>query len=201
MQVFRRELVILYNAFSQGRPSPLPEVSIQFIDFICWQRYLLKRGFLKEQLSYWKKQLADPLPSLRFQTNQKRGQRLTFGISNQAMEMDQTMLMGLKKLARGEKCTLFMGLLAVLDIVLYRCTGQMDVRVGTTVANRSRRETEDTIGNCLNAIILRTQLSPEMTFKQLLTQVREVSLEPSRIRNCHLAVWLSAEKTEAWQER
>ncbi len=130
MQVFRRELVILYNAFSQGRPSPLPKVSIQFIDFICWQRYLLKRGFLKEQLSYWKKQLADPLPSLRFQTNQKRGQRLTFGTSNQAMEMDQTMLMGLKKLARGEKCTLFMSLLAVLDIVPCRCTGQMDVRSG-----------------------------------------------------------------------
>jgi amino acid adenylation domain-containing protein len=176
MQVFRRELILLYEAFSQGLPSPLPEVSVQFVDFVCWQRNLLKRGLLKKQLSYWKKQLASPLPSLKFHKSRRRKTLITFGTSNQAMEVDENLLTGLKKLAREENCTPFMVLLAVLDIVLYLHTGQADVLVGTTVANRSRREIEGTIGNCLNAIILRAHLSREITFKQFLAQVKEMSL-------------------------
>ena len=197
MRVFRRELIVLYQAFSRGRLSPLSKVPIQFIDFVCWQRDLLKRRLLKEQLSYWKKQLAGPLPSLRFQKNHGHGKKLTFGTSNQAIEIDLTLLTELKELARIENCTLFMVLLAVLDIVLYLRTGQKDVWVGTTVTNRSRMETEDVIGNCLNAVILRAQLSPNMTFKHLLTQIKEISLgalSHQELPFGHLAQVLAREK-------
>jgi amino acid adenylation domain-containing protein len=176
MQVFRRELMVLYEECSQGRPPSLSEVPIQFIDFVCWQRDLLKRGLFKPQLSYWEKQLVGPAPKLEFQKNPKNKQSLSLLTSTQTIEVSQTTLMKLKALANGENSTLFMVLLSVLKIVLYLHTRQTDIRVGTTVANRSRREADEVIGYCLNAVILRTQLSPHMTFKQLLKQVREIVL-------------------------
>ncbi len=176
MQIFRRELMILYEAFFHGHPSPLPEVSIQFIDFVCWQRDLLRRGLLKAQLAYWKKQLASPSPKLEFQTNRRSRKPLSLRTSTQAIEISRPTLTELKAIASGENSTLFIVLLAMLNIVLYLNTGQADIRIGTTVANRGLKEAEDVIGHLLNAVILRTQLSPEMTFKQLLKQVRDVLL-------------------------
>jgi hypothetical protein len=177
MQVFRKELLILYEAFSQGRSSPLCEVPLQFVDFISWQRELWTKGFLKPQLAYWKKQLAGPVPEMTFHKAGKGKHNKASGLatSRQPIAIRADVLTELKAMACRERVTLFMILVSVLDALLYLRTGQRDIRMGTTVANRSRRS-EDVMGNCLNAVILRTQLFPEMTFPQLLKQVRDVTL-------------------------
>src|SRR5262249_48102841 len=172
MQIFRRELMILYEAFFHGHPSPLPEVPIQFIDFVCWQKNVLRQGLFRAQLAYWKRQLAGPSPKLEFQRNRRSRKPPSLRTSTRAIELNRPTLTKLKAIAGEENGTLFMVVLAILNIVLYLSTGQTDIRIGTTLANRGLKEAQDAIGHFLNAVILRTQLSPKMTFNQLLKQVR-----------------------------
>jgi len=176
MQIFRRELAILYEAYSQGRTSSLPEPSIQFADYASWERRLLDDGLLNTQLAFWKKQLAGPASQLEFRKNGKPRREPNFRTARQLMELDETLFTGIKALARRENCTPFMVLATALNIVLHLYTGQRDIRIGTLVANRGRRETEGVTGHFVNTVILRTYLAPETTVKQLLRQVRRVAL-------------------------
>ncbi len=176
MLVFRRELVVLYKAFSHGRSAPLPELSIQFADFACWERRAIERGSMKHQLVYWKKQLAAPAPELRFQRDGRRRKRLPFQICRQSMEFDENLFVSVKALARKENCTPFLIVLTALNAMLYLYTRETDIPIGTLVANRRRPGTEGLIGHFVNTVVLRTRFSPEMTFSQLLAQVREVTL-------------------------
>jgi amino acid adenylation domain-containing protein len=175
VQTFRRELAVLYSAFSQGRPSPLPELPTQFADYASWERGLLEKGALDRQLDYWKKQLARPLPELELQKN-KREQPLGFWTSRLPIDLDEALFADIKRLAQKENCTPFMVVVTALNIALYLYSGQHDIRIGTLVANRGRREIEMTIGHFLNTVILRTHISPTMTLGQLLKQVREVTV-------------------------
>ncbi|MEX0803651.1 MAG: amino acid adenylation domain-containing protein [Candidatus Binatia bacterium] len=176
MLVFRRELAILYEAFSQGRLAPLPELSIQFADFACWERQAIEQESMKLQLVYWKKQLATPLPELKFQKNGERRKRLSFQICRQPIAFDENLFVSVKALARKENCTPFLIVLTALNALLYLYTGETDIPIGTLVANRRRRETEGLIGHFVNTVVLRTRFSAEMTFSQLLKQVREITL-------------------------
>jgi amino acid adenylation domain-containing protein len=176
MQIFCRELAILYQAYSQGRTSPLPEPAIQFADYACWERRLLDEGFLNTQLAFWKKQFAGPASQLEFRKNGKPRSEPNFHTARQLIELDETLFTGIKALARRENCTPFMVLATALNIVLHLYTGQRDIRIGTLVANRGRRETEAVIGHFVNTVVLRTYLAPETTVKQLLRQVRKVAL-------------------------
>jgi amino acid adenylation domain-containing protein len=176
MRVFGSELAALYEAFSQGRPSPLPDPPIQFYDFACWERRSMDGELMKVQLAYWKKQLAGPLHTLDFQGKGRRKKRLSFRTSRHEIDLDEKLFSGVKAVSRKENVTPFMVLLAALNVLLHMYTGQRDIRIGTLVANRGRKEIEGLIGHFINTVILRTQLSPKMTFKQLLNQVRNVAL-------------------------
>ena len=172
-----RELMFLYDAFSKGLPSPLPELPIQFPDFALWQREWLEGGVLEKQLSYWKKQLADASFVLDLPTDRPRPANQTFIGKRQYRVQNKELWSKLKALCHQENTTLFMMLLAAYYVLLYRYTGQRDICIGTPYANRNRVETEGIIGYLLNMIVLRMEMSGDPTFRELLRRVREMSME------------------------
>jgi len=176
IQVFRNELAVLYCAFSQGRPSPLPEPTIQFADYACWERRLMENNLFDKTLAYWRKQLSGPSPVLDFEKKGIREKTLSFRASREPINVDENLYKGIKTLARKERCTVFMVLLTALNVLLHLYAHQQDIRIGTLVANRGRREVEGLIGYFLNTVVLRTQVSPEMTIQQLLRRVRAITL-------------------------
>jgi len=175
--VFVRELAALYEAYTAGRPSPLPELSIQYADFAGWQRDWLQGERLEEQLSYWRTQLADAPPLLELPTDRPRPPVQSYKGAHETLLVTESLSRSLTELSRHEGVTLFMTLLAVFSTLLYRYSGQRDILVGTPIANRNRAETESLIGFFVNTLIFRTRLSEQMTFRELLGQVREVALE------------------------
>ena len=176
--VFIRELAALYEAFCAGQPSPLPELSIQYADFAHWQRQWLQGEVLETLLSYWQQQLAGAPPKLDLKkiadnptlpARQEKDTTQSFALSANLSEK-------LKTLSRQEGATLFMTLLAAFQTLLYRYTQQDDIVLGTDVANRNRAETEPLIGFFINLLVLRTDLSGNPSFGELLGRVREVTL-------------------------
>ncbi|WP_449417643.1 amino acid adenylation domain-containing protein [Phormidium nigroviride] len=173
--VLLKELAELYTAFALGLPSPLPEMSIHFADFAYWQRQWLQGEVLENQLRYWKQQLAD-LPTLQLPTDRLRSLVQTFRGARQCLELPLSVTEMLKELSRREGVTLFMTLMAAFQTLLYRYTGQTDIPVGTAANIRNQQELEGMIGYFLNTLVMRTDLSGNPSFKELLVRVREVTL-------------------------
>lgn len=175
--VLVQELTALYEAFSNGKPSPLPELSIQYADFAHWQRQWLQGKTLEAQLSYWQQQLAGAPSSMEL--DKIGGTPLLSKQDNptvQSFRLTPELSEQLKTLSRQEGVTLFMTLLAIFQTLLYRYTNQADIIVGTDVANRDRAEIEPLIGFFVNLLVLRTDLSGNPTFRQMLGRVREVAI-------------------------
>jgi hypothetical protein len=177
MGVFRRELAEIYAAFTKGIPASLPALRMQFADFAAWQDELLKNGALKSAIDYWRKQLAGPLQGLDFQPGRKRKKAIRFQSARRPIEVDDNLFAAVKVFARRQNSTPFMIFIAALDILLYKITGERDIRVATLVADRNRPGTEGLIGYFVNAIVLRVRLNPEMSTQTLLERVRAVCLE------------------------
>ena len=180
MQVFRRELIALYEAFYHGKSSPLPEPIIQFGDYACWERRLINGGLLNDQLVYWENQLAGPLTGLEDKASRDNNAKPSFQFNRHSIEIKAELLGELRLLAKKENSTLFIVLLTALIAALYVSTGQHEIRVGILVANRRRREIEMTIGHFVNTVILSGHVSPELELKQLLRQIRDVTLRAQR---------------------
>ena len=177
MLVLRRELGQLYQAFAHKRPSPLPDLPIQFADFAFWERRLMESELMQTQLIYWKNQLAAPLPKLAFQKVHRRNKRVSFRTGRKEVSVETDLFAAVKRLASKENCTPFMVTLAALNFVLHAHTGEQDIRVGTLVANRRFRETgKILIGYFVNAVVLRLRLKPDMNWKDLLHLAREITL-------------------------
>jgi hypothetical protein len=176
MDVFFRELVMCYRAFCEGRPTPLRDLPIQSVDFALWEKGLLEKGLLDDQINYWKKQLAGPLPQIKFDQGIDQTNKLSFQTSRAVIEFTEELFAGVKRFAQRENCTTFMVLHAAFAILLYQYTGQQDIRIGTMVANRGRQEAEGVIGHFVNTVILRTQISPELTVRNFLEKVRDTIL-------------------------
>jgi hypothetical protein len=174
--VFNRELAALYQAFSAGKPSPLPQLPIQYVDFAHWQRKWLQGEALETLLAYWKRQLAD-LPVLQLPTDRPRPTKPSFRGAWQARVLPRKLSEGLKELSRREGVTLFMPLLAALQILLQRYTGQDDIVVGTPIANRTRKELEGLIGFFVNTLVMRSNVAGNPSFREFLGRVREMALE------------------------
>ncbi|CAC5344906.1 MULTISPECIES: non-ribosomal peptide synthetase [Planktothrix] len=175
--LFLKELVTLYQAFSQGKPSPLSEPSLQFVDFAHWQREWTKTEEATTQLNYWHQKLAGIPPLLELPYDRPRPTEQTYGGGRVRVDLPLDICQLLRSLGRQEGVTLFMSMFAVFVAQIYRYTGQEDICVGSGVANRRLRETEGLIGMIVNNIVLRTDVSGNPTFKQLLEQVRQVTLE------------------------
>ena len=174
--VFTREMSTLYQAFSTGKPSPLPELPIQYADFAVWQREWLQGEVLDTQLSYWKQQLEGAPPVLELPTDYPRPAIETFRGGKISTEIPKSLTEALKAMSRREGATLFMTLMAGFQTLLYRYTGQEDVVVGSPIANRNRTEIEGLIGFFVNELVLRADLSGNPSFRELLSRVREAAL-------------------------
>ena len=174
--VFFRELVALYEAFTAGRPSPLPDLSVQYADYAAWQRELLEGEEFERQLSYWRETLAGELPVLELPTDRPRPREQTYLGANESRQVSGDVIDRLAALAGEEGATLFMVLLAAYQAVLSRYSGQDDLIVGTAVANRNRAELEPLIGFFVNTLVVRTHLDGDPTFRELCGRVREAVL-------------------------
>jgi amino acid adenylation domain-containing protein len=170
------ELVALYEAFSTGAPSPLPELPIQYADFAVWQRERLKGEFLEEQVGYWRDQLAGSPPLLPLPADRPRPpvQRLRGAVAQ--VSLGPELIRAAKALGQRSGASLFMVLLAAFQATLARWTGEDDVPVGTFSGNRGRAELEKLIGFFINTLVLRTQVEEPLGFGALVTRVRDVTL-------------------------
>ncbi|WP_392535296.1 amino acid adenylation domain-containing protein [Nostoc sp. C117] len=174
--VLTQEMATLYEAFSQGKPSPLNELPIQYADFAHWQRQLLQGQTLESQMQFWKQHLGVHPPVLKLPTDYPRPAVRTFTGARQPLVISSDLTKALKILSQQEGVTLFMTLLAALKILLFCYTGQPDIIVSSTVANRTRPETEGLIGFFVHLLPFCTNLEGNPSFRELLRRVREVSL-------------------------
>ncbi|MCP4661158.1 MAG: amino acid adenylation domain-containing protein, partial [bacterium] len=170
------ELTALYEAFSTGRPSPLPELAVQYADFAAWQRGWLRGEALAAQLGYWKQQLAGIPGALELPTDRPRPVIPSMRGAMRGVRIPAELTAALEALSRRQGSTLFMTLLAAFKVLLRRYSAQDDVAVGSVVANRNRSEIESLIGFFVNTLVLRTDLSGYATYRQVLATVREAAL-------------------------
>ncbi len=181
--VLFNEISALYGAFVAGRPSPLPELPVQYTDFAFWQRGQLQGAALQEQLAYWRRQLTGAAPALELATDRLRPPVQTHRGEQRELRIAADLTARLHELSRREGATLFMTLLAAFVLLLHRWAGQDDIVVGAPSAGRQRVETEGLIGFFLNTLVLRTDLAGNPGFTALLDRVREVVLGAYRYQD------------------
>ena len=174
--VMVRELAILYEAFSTGKPSPLPPLAVQYADFTLYQKDYLQGKVLEKLLKYWKQQLHN-LNVLELPSDRPRPAVETFRGATESLVLPRALTTAIQSLSQQEGVTFFMALLAAFKILLSRYTQQEDITVGSPIANRNVKQTEDLIGFFVNTLVLRSDLSGNPTFRELLQRVRDVTLE------------------------
>ncbi|ATB48289.1 non-ribosomal peptide synthetase [Corallococcus macrosporus] len=176
MGILVRELSTLHEAFSHGNASPLPELPVQYADYSQWQRDWLKGEALEAQVRYWRQQLEGAPRALELPTDRPRPAVQTFRGAVRRQVWPQALWQRVESLGRSESATPFMVLLAAYQTVLWRHSGQDDISVGFPIAGRTHAQTEGLIGYFANTLVLRARVKPEATFRELLAQVREVTV-------------------------
>ena len=175
-EVVIAELSQLYAAMSTGGPSPLAELAIQYVDYAAWQRQWLQGEELETRLDYWRKQLAGAPQRMSLPQHQTRRRVQRFTGARQEIALSPELTEGLKELTRREGLTLLMTLLSGFVALLNRYSGDEDIVVGATYANRERAEAERVIGILANTLVLRVNLVGTGSFRDLMKRVREVCL-------------------------
>ena len=175
--IIARELVTSYNAFCAGRPFAVqPDLAIQYADFAQWQRKWLTGPVLEAQLAHWKSKLVD-LPVVTLPTDRPRLPVHSFKGDHVSVDLSWSLVNRLKQLSVREGVTLYMVFMAGFFGLLHRLTQQKDLIIGTPIANRNRLEIEELIGTFVNTLVLRTNVTGELTFRDLLHKVRDLSLD------------------------
>jgi amino acid adenylation domain-containing protein len=177
MGVLFKELSVIYAALVTKTEVSLPTLPVQYADFAIWQRQWLTGKTLAKQLAYWKQQLQGAPAGLELPHDRPRPALQTFVGGRLSLSLSDSLGKALRNLSSREGATLFMFLLTAFEVLLYRYTGQEDVVVGSPIAGRNRTETEGLIGFFINSLVLRTDLSGNPTFRQLLARVRSVALD------------------------
>jgi amino acid adenylation domain-containing protein len=177
MGILKNELSILYQDFRAGRSPSLAPLPIQYIDFARWQRDWLQEEVLARQVNYWKNQLANIPPVLNLPTDKPRPAIQTFIGKQHQIQLSSELTQKLKQLSQKLGATLFMSVLTAFSMLLSRYSHQLDVVIGSPIANRNRQEIESLIGLFANTLALRIDLQHNPSFQELLTKVREVCLD------------------------
>jgi amino acid adenylation domain-containing protein len=175
--VIAKEFSQLYEAYSEGGKSTLPELPLQYADYAIWQRKWLQGDILQKRLDYWNQQLLGVEPRLQMPQMRRRPVVQSFRGSRSIFEIPRATSDAVRNLSRREGATLFMTTLSAFYALLYEYTGQEDLVVGSVIANRDRAELEPLIGFLANTIVLRVDLSGSPSFRELLKRVREICLE------------------------
>ncbi len=176
MGIFIRELSLLYPAYLRSEPSPLPPLPIQYADYAVWQRQQLTGSVLQKQLDYWKDQLSGLPPLLELPTDHPRPPIQTFHGGIEPFCWDREFTAQLKAFGRQSDATLFMVLLTGFSLVLSRYSGQLDIAIGSPIANRTHPQTEALIGFFANTLVFRLALSDNPSLEQLVQQAKRVAL-------------------------
>ncbi len=176
MEILVREVATLYESFLEGQPSPLPELPIQYADYATWQQRQMHGEVLEANMKYWRERLGGDLPVLQLPIDRPRPPLQTFRGAMRSLMLPVTLLKALRTLSRKEGVTLFMTLLGAFQTLLHRYSGQEDILTGTPIANRNRLETEGLIGFFVNTLVMRTDMSGDPTFNELLARVRADAL-------------------------
>jgi amino acid adenylation domain-containing protein len=174
--ILLHELAALYEAYCTGKPSPLPDLPVQYTDFAVWQREFLSGATQEKQLAYWRDRLGNAPANLELPTDRPRPPVQTFRGNSQPLTLPKDLADRLKSLSWEQGTTLFMTLLAAFQALLSRYSGQEDIVVGTPIANRNRAELEGLIGFFANTLALRADVSGNPTFRELLARVKEGAL-------------------------
>jgi amino acid adenylation domain-containing protein len=177
LNVFIRELSLIYDAYQRGVPSPLPELSIQYADFAMWQREYMQGELAEAHLRYWRSQLDGAPEILNLPLDRPMPGSRSFQGALQYLPLKSSTLARVKSLAQAENTTLFITLLAVFKALLHLYTGQDDIVVGSLIANRNRQEIEALIGFFVNSLVLRTKVAGGLTFREILKRVQNVTLD------------------------
>ncbi|MGG4266737.1 amino acid adenylation domain-containing protein [Peribacillus simplex] len=165
-----KEIVLLYNGIE------LPSVDVQYVDYVMWQNDLFKEQELSRQENYWVEQFHDEIPVLDLQTDFVRPAQNSGVGRNVHFHLEEPVIRQLKELALRENATLFMVLLSLYTVMLHRYTSQTDMVVGTPIAGRRHEELESVIGMFVNTLAIRVKPQGDMTFRQLLTEVKQTTL-------------------------
>ncbi|WP_371915775.1 condensation domain-containing protein, partial [Pseudomonas sp. B5(2017)] len=176
MPVMVNELVQFYQGFSQGQVTQLPALPIQYADYAIWQRSWMEAGEQARQLAYWTEQLGDEQPVLELPLDHPRPAMPSHRGARLPIVLGDELATNLKRVAQQQGVTPFMLLLASFQTLLHRYSGQADIRVGVPIANRNRVETERLIGFFVNTQVLRAEFDVQLTFSELLQQVRQRAL-------------------------
>lgn len=174
--VLIRELTLIYEAFSEGKPSPLPPLPIQYSDFALWQWQSIEDKSWQSQLDFWKKRIGVNPPILKFPTDHPRPSKLTFKEAHHPITISPELTDALKRFSQQEGVTLYMTLLATFKALILYYTQQEDIIVGGIIANRNRPETQDLIGLFVQFLPLYTNVGGNPNFRELLRRVKETSL-------------------------
>jgi amino acid adenylation domain-containing protein len=177
VNLFVQELSAGYSAFTKGRPFPLPDLPIQYIDYAAWQRSWLTGETLDLQMNFWKKQLAGMSPYLELPTDYARPPLVTSNGTRRVFHIKADLFKALQKLSNEKETTLFITLLTAFQTLMFRYSRQEDFAVGTPVANRMRSEIEPLIGFFVNTLVLRSDLSGSPSFSGLLQRNKKTALE------------------------
>jgi pristinamycin I synthase-3/4 len=176
LSLLQDELVTSYQAFFAGGASPLPAPPVQYADYALWQRDVLDAGRFADQLSYWRKQLAGASAALELPSDRPRGATATSAGARVPFKISRDVAEALVRLGRNSGATLYMVLLAALNIVLTRWSGQPDIVIGSPIAGRSHGELDRVIGFFINSVALRTNLLLADTFEDLLRNIKETAI-------------------------
>ncbi len=181
--VFRNELSQLYSAFRREEEDPLPELEVQYADYAMWERRWLEGEVLRQQSEYWKEALQGAPAFLELPTDHARPAQQDYRGGVEELVLEHGLTAGLKELSWRQGTTLYMTLLAGWAALLARLSGQGEAVIGTSVANRGRAEIEGVIGFFANTLALRVDVSGAISVKELLKQVKEVSLRGQQNHN------------------
>lgn len=171
-----QELATLYKAILVGDRSSLLEPNIQYSDFAVWQRQWFSDAIFEPQTTYWKQQLSGAPTQLKLPIYQSR-QFATLDAGCEKFEFSTPLSDKLRALCRQQGVTSFMAFVALFQLILHRCTLENDISIGTLMSNRNRREVEKLVGNFSNNLLLRTNFSSDLSFSEVLTKVRETTLD------------------------
>ncbi len=176
MEILTKEFLELYTHSKEADKNSLSELPLRYSDYSIWQRNYLKGEEKKLQLNYWKNKLNN-LEELNLPYDYSPDKNTTNKGAVEKIELSDEFYASLKKLAYQNNTTPFVILLSALNLLLYRYTQQTDIAVGTPIANRNKKETENIIGFFVNTLVLRNSFSPEITFKKLIEEVKKTSIE------------------------
>lgn len=176
MDVLAKDLMAYYQAFKANTTPNLPELNIQYKDYAAWQLAQLEEASLQEDKTYWMNQLAGDLPVLDLPSNQTRPLVKTFNGRSASTYINAEIVEKLRAYTQKEKGSLFIGLIAAINVLLQKYTGQKDIILGTATAGRDHADLEDQIGFYVNTLALRNQLDEKASFSTFFKQVKETTL-------------------------